>query len=52
MAPGTCAGWEGFFREGLDRHLDGRQAPIYDETDEALMAERTPRYEARVRSLL
>ena len=48
LAPGTCAGWEGFFREGLDRYLDGRPAPIYDGTDDELMATRTHGYETLV----
>jgi len=51
-APGTCAGWEGFFREGLERYLGGRRPPIYDEQDDELMAARTPRYEKLVRAQL
>jgi uncharacterized protein YndB with AHSA1/START domain len=44
FAPGTCAGWQGFFQEGLTRFLDGHPAPIYDNTDEELMAARTVEY--------
>ena len=46
--PGTCAGWEGFFAEGLQRFLDGRRAPIYDDEDDRLMAARTPVYRRRI----
>jgi uncharacterized protein YndB with AHSA1/START domain len=52
LLPGTCAGWEGFFREGLERFLDGRPKPIYDESDDALMDARTPGYEKLVRAQL
>jgi uncharacterized protein YndB with AHSA1/START domain len=46
--PGTCAGWEGFFEEGLRRFLGGRGTPLYDEADDRLMAARTPIYRRRV----
>jgi uncharacterized protein YndB with AHSA1/START domain len=46
--PGTCAGWEGFFAEGLTRFLAGRAAPIYDEADDPTMAARTPIYRRRL----
>ena len=46
--PGTCAGWESFFEEGLRRYLDGRPAPIYDAADDELMAARTAGYRRRI----
>ena len=52
LIPGTCAGWEGFFREGLERFLDGAGAPIYTEDDDALMDARTPAYEELMRARL
>ena len=42
--PGACAGWEGFFREGLARFLDGQGAPLYDDADDEMMASRTTVY--------
>jgi uncharacterized protein YndB with AHSA1/START domain len=42
--PGACAGWQGFFEEGLARFLNGRTAPIYDDADDDVMAARTERY--------
>jgi uncharacterized protein YndB with AHSA1/START domain len=48
FAPGTCAGWQGFFQEGLNRFLDGRRAPIYDDTDDELMSARTVEYRQRL----
>ena len=50
--PGTCAGWEGFFREGLSRFLDGRPEPLYDEADDALMDEREVRYRSMIERLV
>ncbi len=50
--PGACSGWEGFFREGLSRFLDGRSAPIYDDSDDALMDARAQSYRARIRDEL
>ena len=44
LPPGTCAGWQGFFQEGLTRFLDGRAAPIYDDTDDVLMSQREELY--------
>jgi uncharacterized protein YndB with AHSA1/START domain len=52
LAPGTCGGWEGFFREGLERFLERRPAPLYNDTDDALMEERGHRYEQIVRAQL
>jgi hypothetical protein len=49
--PGTCAGWEGFFRDGLARHLDGR-VPVYDDRDDAVMAARTEGYRSLVETQL
>jgi uncharacterized protein YndB with AHSA1/START domain len=44
--PGACAGWQGFFQEGLARFLDGRHDPIYDQTDDELMDTRADQYRA------
>ena len=49
--PGACAGWQGFFQEGLDRFLDGRPDPIYDDGDDSLMASRAQEYAALLRRL-
>ena len=50
--PGTCAGWEGFFREGLARALDGQPPPLYDDRDEELMQARIPGYDRLIREQL
>ena len=49
--PGACAGWEGFFEEGLSRFLAGRRAPLYDEDDDRLMDARTAAYRPRLEAL-
>ena len=41
--PGTAAGWHGF-TDGLARLLDGRVAPIYDDSDDIVMSEREEVY--------
>lgn len=49
--PGACAGWQGFFQEGLARYLGGRVSDIYGPDDEVTMAERTGAYEPLIRQL-
>jgi uncharacterized protein YndB with AHSA1/START domain len=46
--PGTAAGWHGF-ADGLGRLLHGRPGALYDESDDALMADRTKAYAERIR---
>lgn len=41
--PGTAAGWHGF-GDCLTRLLAGREAPLFDDADEVVMAERTEVY--------
>ncbi|HZU73097.1 MAG TPA: SRPBCC domain-containing protein [Acidimicrobiales bacterium] len=48
--PGACAGWQGFFEEGLSRFLEGRVTDIYGDDDDRLMDERSERYEPLVRA--
>jgi uncharacterized protein YndB with AHSA1/START domain len=52
LIPGTCAGWEGFFREGLERFLGGRREALYDDGDDTLMDIRATGYEKLVRAQL
>jgi uncharacterized protein YndB with AHSA1/START domain len=50
--PGACAGWQGFFQEGLGRDLDGRVTDVYGPDDDVTMAQRAEAYEPMVRQLI